>query len=91
MQALLINPLGTPLSTIIELNFWAPSSLCMVQVNPLGTTHDLKHITALMLFPCSSLYGDEREVDFWTVALYYMLREKNRLLDPRYSVSAQHR
>ena len=34
-----------------------------------------------------SLFGDEQEVAFWTVALFYMLREKSRLDDPRYKVS----
>ena len=35
-----------------------------------------------------SLFGDDQEVAFWTVALYYMLREKNRLQDPRYKVTS---
>jgi hypothetical protein len=30
------------------------------------------------------LFGDEREVEFWRVALYHMTREKKRLQDPRY-------
>ena len=33
------------------------------------------------------LYGDCREVLFWRVALYYMLREKHRKRDPQYNVS----
>ncbi len=33
------------------------------------------------------LYGDLREVLFWRVALYYMLREKHRKRDPQYNVS----
>ena len=33
-----------------------------------------------------SLFGDEQEVSFWTVALFYLLRERNRLQDPRYKV-----
>ena len=37
-----------------------------------------------------SLFGDDQEVAFWTVALYYMLREKNRLQDPRYMVTIHH-
>ena len=32
------------------------------------------------------LYGDQRELEFWSVAQYYLLREKCRLADPRYQV-----
>lgn len=32
------------------------------------------------------LCGDQCEVEFWSVALYYLLREKNRMKDPRYNV-----
>lgn len=38
----------------------------------------------------AGLYGDQREVAFWTVALYYLLREKNRRQDPLYSVHTHH-
>jgi hypothetical protein len=35
------------------------------------------------------LYGDQRELDFWSVAQYYLLREKCRLADPRYQVNTR--
>ena len=46
----------------------------------------LHYLHPLLIF-VHSLFGDEQEVAFWTVALYYMLREKNRLQDPRYKVT----
>ena len=45
------------------------------------------HFHTLIVNVFHSLFGDEQEVAFWTVALYYILREKNRRLDPRYKVS----
>ncbi len=49
--------------------------------------YDLEYIVNPLPIVCFSLYGDEHEVEFWTVALYYLLREKNRQQDPRYQVS----
>lgn len=40
------------------------------------------------LFVRPSLFGDHSEVEFWSLAVYYLLREKHRVSDPRYSVSA---
>lgn len=37
-------------------------------------------------FLLTSLYGDEREASFWSLALYYLLREKHRMEDPKYNV-----
>ena len=53
--------------------------------SPTSPSAPLTHCHAVHLL--CSLYGDEQEVAFWTVALYYMLREKNRLQDPRYRVT----
>ena len=33
-----------------------------------------------------SLLGDEHEMQFWTTALYHMIKEKSRLQDPQYRV-----
>ena len=48
---------------------------------------EVLHCVHPLLTFVHSLFGDEQEVAFWTVALYYMLREKNRLQDPRYKVT----
>lgn len=72
---LLEASLGTPQRAIITARY--------------TETHFMQHWVrrgSYCTYPHLSLYGDQRELDFWTVALYYILREKNRLEDPRYLV-----
>ena len=42
--------------------------------------------------PCLTLlcrlFGDQLEIDFWTVAVYYLSREQARMRDPTYKVHA---
>ena len=48
------------------------------------------NVSTAVEFPCLTmwyrLFGDQVEIDFWTVAVYYLSREQARMKDPSYKV-----
>ena len=45
----------------------------------------------IVIITLDSLFGDEREMEFWSVALYHILMESKRRQDPRYKVFVIHK
>ena len=93
-QALTESSLGTPHRAVITARWATPpltvyvvplSSLLFASLPPLSS---LSGTVVTDLSP-HRLYGDQRELDFWSVAQYYLLREKYRLADPRYQVNTR--
>ena len=45
----------------------------------------------IVIITLDSLFGDKREMEFWSVALYHILIESKRRQDPRYKVFVIHK